>query len=131
MKVTFIFYKQTGSLCSSLSSAPGSCSRGLLTSVKHCATWVSATHEQEAIQKCFRSLEYMFKFIIGSRFLFARATGNQFEDSFKRDLLSVLNALNGMLVRTYDVIMPTQVSECRMSIRNAIFAINTNQSMTR
>lgn len=84
--------------------------RGLLTSVKHCATWVSATQEQVAIQKCFRSLEYMFKFIIESRFLFARATGNQFEDSFKRDLLSVMTALNNMLVRTYDVIMPTQVT---------------------
>ncbi|KAG8321820.1 Dedicator of cytokinesis protein 3, partial [Homalodisca vitripennis] len=84
--------------------------KGLLTSVKHCATWVSATHDQEAIKKCFRSLEYMFKFIIESRFLFARATGNQYEDSFKRDLLSVLTALNSMLVRTYDVIMETQIA---------------------
>ncbi|XP_054273723.1 dedicator of cytokinesis protein 3 isoform X2 [Macrosteles quadrilineatus] len=84
--------------------------KGLLTSVKHCATWVRATHEQEAIQKCFRSLEYMFKFIIESRFLFARAMGNQFEDSFKRDLLGVMAALNGMLVRTYDVILPTQIA---------------------
>ena len=81
----------------------------MLTSVKHCANWVNATQEQEAIQKCFRSLEYMFKFIIESRFLFARATGGQYEDSFKKDLLSVLNTLNKMLAVTYDVVLPTQV----------------------
>lgn len=84
--------------------------KGLLTSVKHCANWVNATQEQEAIQKCFRSLEYMFKFIIESRNLFARATGGQYEDSFKKDLLSVLNALNKMLAVTYDVVLPTQVA---------------------
>lgn len=84
-------------------------SRGLLSSVQHCADWVSSTDKQEPIQKCFRSLEYIFKFIIQSRLLFSRATGGQYEDSFKKDLYSVFTALNKMLATSSDVILPTQV----------------------
>lgn len=84
--------------------------RGLLTSVQHCAEWVQSTEKQEPIQKCFRSLEYIFKLIIQSRVLFARATGGQYEDNFKRDLYSVFTALNNMLTLSYAVILQTQVS---------------------
>ncbi|XP_066992689.2 dedicator of cytokinesis protein 3 [Anabrus simplex] len=84
--------------------------KGLLSSVQHCADWVSSTEKQEPIQKCFRSLEYIFKFIIQSRLLFARATGGQYEDSFKRDLYNVFSALHKMLATSYDVILPTQVA---------------------
>ncbi|KDR16623.1 Dedicator of cytokinesis protein 3, partial [Zootermopsis nevadensis] len=84
--------------------------KGLLSSVQHCAEWVSSTDKQEPIQKCFRSLEYIFKFIIQSRLLFSRATGGQYEDSFKKDLYSVFTALNKMLATSSDVILPTQVA---------------------
>ncbi|PNF19255.1 hypothetical protein B7P43_G08017, partial [Cryptotermes secundus] len=84
--------------------------KGLLSSVQHCADWVSSTDKQEPIQKCFRSLEYIFKFIIQSRLLFSRATGGQYEDSFKKDLYSVFTALNKMLAMSSDVILPTQVA---------------------
>lgn len=83
--------------------------RGLLSSVQHCADWVSSTEKQEPIQKCFRSLEYIFKFIIHSRLLFSQSTGGLYEDNFRRDLLLVFSALNKMLTVTYDVILPTQV----------------------
>ncbi|XP_063227619.1 dedicator of cytokinesis protein 3 [Bacillus rossius redtenbacheri] len=82
--------------------------KGLLSSVQHCAEWVSSTEKQEPIQKCFRSLEYIFKFIIQSRLLFARATGGQYEDSFRKDLYNVFSALSKMLAASYDVIIPTQ-----------------------
>jgi hypothetical protein len=85
------------------------CFRGLLSSVQHCADWVSSTDKQEPIQKCFRSLEYIFKFIIQSRLLFSRATGGQYEDSFKKDLYNVFTALNNMLAMSSDIILPTQV----------------------
>ena len=53
--------------------------QGLLSCVRHCADLVTSTERQEPIQKCFRSLEFIFKFIIQSRQLFARATqGNSF-----------------------------------------------------
>jgi hypothetical protein len=70
---------------------------------------VSSTDKQEPIQKCFRSLEYIFKFIIQSRLLFSRATGGQYEDSFKKDLYNVFTALNNMLAMSSDIILPTQV----------------------
>lgn len=81
--------------------------------MEHCANWVVSIEKhdkQEPIQKCFRSLEYIFKFIIQSRLLCARATGGQYEDSFKRDLYNVFNKLNKTLTISYDVILPTQVS---------------------
>lgn len=63
----------------------------------------------EPIQKCFASLEYIFKLIIQSRKLFARATGGQYEDSFKQDLYSMFGVLNGMLtIPANDDIIPTQ-----------------------
>lgn len=77
--------------------------------MQHCADWVSSTDKQEPIQKCFRSLEYIFKFIIQSRLLFSRATGGQYEDSFKKDLYNVFTALNNMLAMSSDIILPTQV----------------------
>jgi hypothetical protein len=70
---------------------------------------VSSTDKQEPIQKCFRSLEYIFKFIIQSRVLFSRATGGQYEDSFKKDLYNVFTALNNMLAMSSEIILPTQV----------------------
>uniref|UniRef100_A0A1B6BYQ6 Dedicator of cytokinesis protein 3 n=1 Tax=Clastoptera arizonana TaxID=38151 RepID=A0A1B6BYQ6_9HEMI len=87
-------------------------SRGLLSGVMHCANWAKATNEQQSIQKCFKSLEFMFKFIIKSRFLFEQTSFNhQYEeDSFTADLHSVLQAFNKLLSSTNDVILPTQVA---------------------
>lgn len=84
--------------------------RGLLTSVQHCSDWVVSFEKQEPIQKCFKSLEYIFKLIIQSRLLFSRATGGHFEDSFKRDLYSVFHSLNQMLKINNPHIVNTQVS---------------------
>ncbi|XP_034947378.1 dedicator of cytokinesis protein 3 [Chelonus insularis] len=84
--------------------------KGLLSSVQHCADWVTAAEKQEPIMKCFRSLEYIFKFIIQSRLLFARATAGQYEDSFKRDLYCVFAALNKMLTLPYEMVLLSQVA---------------------
>lgn len=84
--------------------------KGLLSSVQHCADWVTAAEKQEPIIKCFRSLEYIFKFIIQSRLLFARATAGQYEDSFKRDLYCVFVALNKMLGIPYDMVLHSQIA---------------------
>lgn len=84
--------------------------KGLLSSVQHCADWVTAAEKQEPIMKCFRSLEYIFKFIIQSRLLFARATAGQYEDSFKRDLYCVFAALNKMLGIPYEMVLLSQIA---------------------
>lgn len=83
--------------------------KGLITSVQHLAEWMTSAERPEPIQKCFDSLEYIFKLIIQSRKLFSRATGGQYEDSFRRDLYTLFTSLNRMLaVQPYDVILPTQ-----------------------
>ncbi|XP_011698260.1 PREDICTED: dedicator of cytokinesis protein 3 [Wasmannia auropunctata] len=84
--------------------------KGLLSSVQHCADWVTAAEKQEPIMKCFRSLEYIFKFIIQSRLLFARATAGQYEDSFKRDLYCVFAALNKMLGIPFEMVLLSQIA---------------------
>ncbi|GFT91555.1 dedicator of cytokinesis protein 3 [Trichonephila clavipes] len=84
--------------------------KGLISCVKHCADLVRDADKQDAIQKCFRSLEYIFKFIIQSRILFARATGDQSEEAFKADLYSLFNSFNRMLAINHDlIILPTQL----------------------
>lgn len=84
--------------------------KGLLTSVQHCADWVLSFDKQEPIQKCYKSLEYIFKLIIQSRLLFSRATCGQYEDSFRRDLYSVFSSLNKMLTMNEGHIINTQVA---------------------
>ncbi|KAK9889845.1 hypothetical protein WA026_007208 [Henosepilachna vigintioctopunctata] len=84
--------------------------KGLLTSVQHCADWILSFEKQEPIQKCYKSLEYIFKLIIQSRVLFSRATCGQFEDSFKRDLYAVFNSLNKMLIMSEPNVINTQVA---------------------
>ncbi|XP_063705914.1 dedicator of cytokinesis protein 3 isoform X2 [Culicoides brevitarsis] len=84
--------------------------KGLLSSVQHCSEWLTNCERPDPIQKCFQSLEYIFKLIIKSRQLFAEASGGQFEDSFKRDLFAVFISLNNMLTISShdDKILPTQ-----------------------
>lgn len=84
-------------------------SRGLLTSVQHCADWVLSFEKQQPILKCFKSLESIFKLIIQSRLLFSRASCGQLEDSFRRDLNLVFISLNTMLGLTQTAIINSQI----------------------
>ncbi|XP_031827165.1 dedicator of cytokinesis spg isoform X2 [Nomia melanderi] len=86
--------------------------KGLLSSVQHCADWAarSTADKQEPINKCFRSLEYIFKFIIQSRLLFARATAGELEDSFKRDISLVFASFKMMLGLPYNLVLNSQIA---------------------
>ena len=63
------------------------------------------TERQEPIQKCFKSLEYIAKFVIQSRHLFSRATGGHSEDSFVVDIHLVFNSVNKMMSSTNDTVL--------------------------
>ena len=80
-----------------------------MSCVRHCADLVTSTERQEPIQKCFRSLEFISKFIIQSRQLFARATNGQNEDGFRMDVHLVFNSFNKMLSTSYEVVAHTQI----------------------
>ena len=108
-----------------------------MSCVGHCADCcpVTSIERQEPIQKCFRALEFIAKFIIHSRQLFARATqgmllsisslldnapnkvrypketpliSGQNEDGFRMDVHMVFNSFNKMLSVCYDSIVPAQ-----------------------
>lgn len=85
--------------------------KGLLSSVQHCAEWLTTSDRPEPIQKCFESIEYIFKLIIQSRRLFSEATGGQFEESFRRDFQMVFISLDQMLAApSTETTLPTQES---------------------
>ncbi|XP_040570903.1 dedicator of cytokinesis protein 3 isoform X3 [Lepeophtheirus salmonis] len=83
--------------------------KGLLSCVRHCADLVMSTDKQEPIQKCFKALEYISKFVVQSRILFARATGGENEDSFRVDVHLLFNSFNNMMSSTSPTVLPSQV----------------------
>lgn len=77
--------------------------------MQHCAEWITTSDKPEPIQKCFESIEYIFKLIVKSRKLFAEATGGQFEESFRRDLQMVFLSLDNMFkTQSTETTLPTQ-----------------------
>ncbi|CAN7981546.1 unnamed protein product, partial [Ixodes pacificus] len=85
--------------------------KGLLSCVAHCAELICDTEEHAAIQHCFRSLEHVFKFIVQSRVLFARATGDPNEEAFWGDLHELFCSFEKMLSLEGDSkVLPMQVS---------------------
>ena len=93
--------------------------RGLLSCVRHCCELVPVTERQEPIQKCFKSLEYIAKFVIQSRHLFSRATGGHSEDSFVVDIHLVFNSVNKMMSSTNDTVL--QVYDIKISLFAAAY----------
>ena len=83
--------------------------KGLLSCVKHCADMVPSTERQDPIRKCFQSLSHVFRLIVASRQLFARATGGQNEDSFRVDVHLLFNSFNKMLSYQTELVLPTQI----------------------
>ncbi|KAJ8731834.1 hypothetical protein PYW08_014564 [Mythimna loreyi] len=85
--------------------------KGLLSSVQHCAEWAASAEGQEPIRKCLRSLGAVFRLAVRSRRLFARATGGQYEDSFRRDVRAALHALRAFAQHPYkEHLAPAQVA---------------------
>ncbi|KAK8389640.1 hypothetical protein O3P69_008971 [Scylla paramamosain] len=84
--------------------------KGLISCVKHLSDLCPQTEKQEPIMRCFRSLEYIFKFIIQSRLLFARATGGQNEDSFRVDVDSLFESFARMLNMNLENIEASQMT---------------------
>ncbi|XP_053200600.1 dedicator of cytokinesis protein 3-like isoform X2 [Panonychus citri] len=90
--------------------------KGLLHSVNQCTDLIKDIDSQESIQMCFRSLEWIFKFIVQSRILYARATGDHCnEDVFKQDLFTLFGSFKRMLSFNYE---PTLVASQVAFIEN-------------
>ena len=83
------------------------------------------TEKQEPIQKCFKSLEYIAKFVIQSRYLFACATGGQSEDSFVVDIHLVFNSVNKMMSSTNDTVLQVLTKCIPQRVQRATYLVIT------
>ncbi|XP_074603894.1 dedicator of cytokinesis spg isoform X2 [Brevipalpus obovatus] len=85
--------------------------KGLIISVKDCADKIYE-RDPYLIQKCFKSLEWIFKFIVQSRILYARATGDHSkDDSFEKELNILFTSFKIMLSKNQDkTIVESQVT---------------------
>uniref|UniRef100_T1IUW7 Dedicator of cytokinesis protein 3 n=1 Tax=Strigamia maritima TaxID=126957 RepID=T1IUW7_STRMM len=84
--------------------------KGLLTCVQKFSDFVPSTDQHDYTLRCFRCLEYIFKFIIQSRLLFQRATGGQNKDSFRSDMDQLFTSFKKMLSLSNNAILHTQVA---------------------
>ena len=83
--------------------------KGLLSCVKHCNDMVPSTDRQDPIRKCYQSIGHVFKFIVASRKLFAKATGGQNEDGFQMEVHLLFNSFNKMLSFQSETVLSTQI----------------------
>ena len=83
--------------------------RGLLSCVNHVADKAAMTDRQEAIKKLFRCMDQVFRLIVASRQLFARATGGENADSFRVEVHLLFNTFNKMLSYRSEAILESQV----------------------
>ncbi|KAI1296789.1 Dedicator of cytokinesis protein 3 [Halotydeus destructor] len=76
--------------------------QGLLACTIQACDLIKDPGKQDAVQRCFMSLSWIFKFIVQSRILFARATGDSNEERFKQDLFALFASFNRILSLTHD-----------------------------
>ncbi|XP_070558084.1 dedicator of cytokinesis protein 3-like isoform X2 [Ptychodera flava] len=82
----------------------------LMSNLKLCAE--EAVHyadKQEHVKRAFRAIPYLFKFIIQSRLLYARATKAKEESVFKESLKCLFNAMNNMVQFGGDFMLQSQI----------------------
>ncbi|XP_059098752.1 dedicator of cytokinesis protein 3-like [Tigriopus californicus] len=83
--------------------------KGLLTCLRHFTDHVSSKENQEPIQKCFQSVEYIMKFVIRSRLLFIRTSVGATDNSFRDSVKLLFDSFNKMLSHTNENFQGTQV----------------------
>ena len=83
--------------------------RGLLTCLRHFTDHVSSKENQDPIQKCFQSVEYIIKFVIRSRLLFILTSVGQTDNSFRDSVKLLFDSFNKMLSHSNDNFQHTQV----------------------
>lgn len=87
--------------------------KGLLSCVKQCADYSSDVDKHGPIQGCFKSLHYVFQFIVQSRLLYIKATEHNSESdhflAFANDLRLLFISFDRMISNvTDDSIFPIQ-----------------------
>ena len=69
-----------------------------MTCLRHFTDHVSEKEsQQDPIQKCFQSLEFLAKFVVRSRVLFLRSSVGQTDNSFRDSVRLIFDSFNKML----------------------------------
>lgn len=84
--------------------------KGLLACVKKCLEYSSIVERHVPIQKCFKSIKYVFQFIVQSKILYSKATGEQNDELFMKDLRQLLTMFESMLISSNPKLIPIQVT---------------------
>ena len=86
--------------------------RGLLSCVQQCTDRVHSSNDckHEPIQQCFRAFEILFKLVIQSRRLYARAILENHEgDDFRQYVQALFATFNKVVSLSSDSLVSTQV----------------------
>lgn len=85
--------------------------KGLLVGVKQCLESSPIVSFHPRIQGCFKSLKYIFQFIVQSRLLYLKATGQKMSDGlFLDDLRQLFNLFDVMLSKHDTKLIPIQIT---------------------
>lgn len=82
--------------------------KGLLACVKKCLEYSSVVEKHVPIQRCFKSMKYVFQFIVQSKLLYSKATGEQSDELFLNDLRHLFGQFEKMLSNNHDKMIPVQ-----------------------
>ncbi len=82
--------------------------RGLLTCLRHFTDHASANENQEPVQRCFKVIEYLMKFVVRSRLLFLRSAVCQTDATFQDSVRLLFDSFNRMLAQASRHLQETQ-----------------------
>lgn len=84
--------------------------KGLLACVKKCVECSTIVDRPEPIQNCFKTFKYIFHFIVQSKLLYSKATGELNDELFLDDLKHLFKLFDSMLACNDRELMPIQVT---------------------
>lgn len=82
--------------------------KGLLACIKKCLEYSPIVERHVPIQKCFKSIKYVFQFIVQSKILYSKATGELNDDLFLNDLRHLFRLFECMLSNSSPKMIPVQ-----------------------
>lgn len=84
--------------------------KGLLACVQKCLEYSTIVERHAPIQKCFKTIKYVFQFIVQSKLLFSKATGEQNDEHFLADLRRLFHLFELLLSYNDPKLVPIQVT---------------------
>lgn len=84
--------------------------KGLLACIKECLECSHIVERHAPIQKCFKSIKYVIQFIVQSKLLYSKATGEQSDEAFLSDLRQLFRMFEKLLSCSDKKLEPLQIT---------------------